>query len=183
MAITLASAAAYRIVQLVCYDAHGERVTKTFLIGAEAADNTIISMLTNFVALTNCRLPKGRMGGRKISGLPAVVTGNQYDAIGMMVVLTFSQVSPENGELTLYKEFVIPCPVTTLMEENGVTLVTPDADGTDTQKALKVVVDFLKDELVAYIKSADTVVTGGWDYIASASGLISSARKYDELPG
>lgn len=179
MAITLGSNPLWRPITLTQFDKTNERVTKSFNIDPTVSDAIIIAALTAYEGLNNAKTTKGRLAGREILGMRNSVVNASYDLIGVGAVLTFTQTSPENSELTLYKEFIIPAPVATLFESDNVSIITPDSGGSAVQIKLDTLVSFCQDYLVAFIKSANVAVVGGWLYKPLQSGLITSLRKYD----
>lgn len=184
MAIAVGSSA-YQTVVVTHKDNHSETTVKQFSVDPSTDAADLATFLTAYQGLTNAAFIKPKVTTTaKITGATAAPIDAQYDVISMAVALTFSQTSPDNPDLTLYHEFVIPCVNIGMIDTDGISIVAPVASGgTTVQIELFNLLAYLTDHLVVVLRATGTVVVGGWTYLPSKSGLISTGRKFDGQPG
>lgn len=179
MASVVGSTAAKQVA-LTLYDIHDEKTNKVFLVGAATSNATIQNIIDNTMNLSNTRAAKGTVTtGAQVSGMPAQAINSPYDAVSMAVALVFSQVSPYNPAVTLFKTYIIPAAIVSLIQNDHKSVIVPDVTATAATppKILGDLVAELEANLTAYIKSNNEYVVGGWTYQPSESKLVTFLRE------
>ena len=173
-------------VSLALWDIHNEKANKIFLVGPGVTNTQIQALIDNTMLLSNLRASKGNVStASAVTGLPTTAIDAQYDPVSMGVVLMFSQISPYNPNVTLFKSYTILGPIAALLQSDKVSIIVPDAAaaaGTPA-KILSDLVNSLEVTLTTYIKANNQFIVGGWTYQPSLSKLDSFLRELDGNTG